>query len=382
MAENQHAQFIHARGTLKRTYEKLKKDKKLRIVYFGGSITVGFGSTDVEEKSWRALSGKWFREMFPQAEIELIRSAVGESGTYLGVYRLDRDIISLRPDLLFIEYAFNDSAHQADEKQAGLQYETIVRALKEKCPDCDIVTLITDGRNTIQDEALYPAAQGHERISVYYGIPTLWVSRALGAQLGEITEEKWKKYFLDTVHPTDAGYAAYWECLKEYLHHSLLDTDYSEETDTPSALPPIFSEHLLDGDRKWYSCSREWLKNAPGFAYSDECFLNIPKTPHIGCVYTNQPDAEFIFDCDGTEIAVLSNFANWKLRSAQVLLSLDGQEYRRIPCSSHNPLMLAQDLKPGKHTIRLRPLFEGNAPDTMKIAAVITRDASRQPYRK
>lgn len=88
------------RGTLKRTYEKLTKDKKLRIVYFGGSITVGFGSTDVEEKSWRALSGKWFREMFPQAEIELIRSAVGESGTYLGVYRLDRDIISLRPDLL------------------------------------------------------------------------------------------------------------------------------------------------------------------------------------------------------------------------------------------------------------------------------------------
>jgi lysophospholipase L1-like esterase len=102
------SKFIHYRTPLVNTYKKLTQDKKLNIVYFGGSVTAGYGSTDKEKYSWRALSAKWFRENFPEANIRDVNTAIGESGTFLGVYRLERDILSQAPDLLFIEYAIND----------------------------------------------------------------------------------------------------------------------------------------------------------------------------------------------------------------------------------------------------------------------------------
>ena len=131
---NQFSQYIHYRSPLAYTYKKLTQDKQLNVVYFGGSITNGYGSSDKDTKSWRALSGIWLKKHFPQAQINTVNSAIGESGTYLGAYRLERDVLSQHPDLLFIEYAVNDLTHGASRETAAMQLESIIREVKAQNP--------------------------------------------------------------------------------------------------------------------------------------------------------------------------------------------------------------------------------------------------------
>ncbi|MBR5011709.1 MAG: SGNH/GDSL hydrolase family protein, partial [Clostridia bacterium] len=126
-------------GALSNTYSKLTKDKKLKVVYFGGSVTAGSGASH-GSYCWRGLIGEWLKNNFPEAEITNCNKALGETGTHLGVYRLKKAVSEEKPDLLFIEYSINDYYDKASYERASTQFETIVRQVREQLPECDIVT--------------------------------------------------------------------------------------------------------------------------------------------------------------------------------------------------------------------------------------------------
>lgn len=73
-------------------------DEEIRIGYLGGSITAA-GS------GWRSKSLGWLRERFPDRKIEEINAAIGGTGSDLGVFRLEQDMLQHEPDLLFVEFA-------------------------------------------------------------------------------------------------------------------------------------------------------------------------------------------------------------------------------------------------------------------------------------
>lgn len=376
-ASTMKSEFIYDRKPLINTYRKLTQEKALNVVCFGGSVTAGYGSSDKEKYSWRALSAKWLREHFPEASIKDVNAAIGESGTFLGVYRLERDILSQAPDLLFIEYAINDFFFGSSMEVVALQYETIVREVKLRFPQCDIVTLITDCRETAEAEELYGAAMGHERIARAYQIPTIYVGKALVDSLPSLCDDEWKKYFIDIVHPTDAGYFAYYKCVEEYLHESLIASPPDIQCDVEAELVPIQSEHLLDGNRVYQNCNRDMLKESVGFSYSEDVYLALQETPYVGYIYAENSEAEFTYRFHGTEIAMLSNFK----RESKILYSVDGGAWIEKHGSTHNPTVIAQHLESREHVIKLRPVFTENSPEQMKIAVIFTRDEALETKR-
>ena len=371
------SKYINYRKPFTNTYKKLTQDKELNIVYFGGSVTAGHGSSDKEKFSWRALSAKWFREHFSKAEIRDVNTAIGESGTFLGVYRLERDVLSQAPDLLFIEYAINDYFFGASMETAALQYETIVREVRARFPQCDIVTLITDCLETAEAEELYPTAIGHEKIAGAYQIPTIYVGKALVETLPSLCENEWKKYFIDIVHPTDAGYLAYFKCVEEFLEQSLIVSPPDIQKNPKAEHIPMQSEHLLDGNRIYQNCNQDMLKESTGFYYSEEVYLPLPKTPYVGYIYAENAEAEFVYRFRGTEIAMLSNFKG----GTKFLCSVDDGEWIEKHGSTHNPTVLAQHLESGEHVIKLRPIFAENSPEQMKIAVIFMRDEALETRR-
>lgn len=376
-----YADYIQYRKPLTNTYQKLTKDKQLKIVYFGGSVTAGYGSSN-GSYSWRALSERWFKDNFPQANITAINTAIGESGTFLGTYRLQKDVIEQQPDLLFIEYAINDKYKGSSKETAALQYETIVREVKQALPLCDIVTLLVIDRSTadlLPD--LYPTAAGHEMIAELYQIPTINVGRSLVESMSNYTDaQEWGKYFIDTVHPTDEGYRKYYNCLEEYLKNSLLHTDFDEAAASIDNLIPVYSAHLLDGDRRSImgeDMQAYVLPDTKGFTYSAEQYYGPVQTPHNGYYYANKAtaDAEIAFRFTGTEFAVWTNF----YASSKISYSIDGGSYQTISCDNHAPTQIVSNLNSGEHVIRIRPVSYGSdTGDIMKIGAIFTRDASKQ----
>ncbi|WP_337399640.1 SGNH/GDSL hydrolase family protein [Congzhengia sp.] len=170
---------------------------KINIVYFGGSITEGVGASEREETCYRALVGKYFKEAYPDIEVNNVHQGVGGTGSDYGLIRLSRDVISYSPDLVFIEFAVNDNG-----RDSRLEMESIVRTLGslEKAPY--IVYLYTT-RSSFADVKPY-----HVQVGDYYGIPQIDLQQELKEQIAA-TGNPVSYYLPDSVHPSDAGHAVY-----------------------------------------------------------------------------------------------------------------------------------------------------------------------------
>jgi hypothetical protein len=154
------------RNGLPNLFSKLENGEKVRIAYFGGSITAGDG--------WRAQSMEVFRRLYPQADIGEIHAAIGGTGSMVGVFRMDNDVIPHRPDLLFVEFAVNDGG-QAPERIIQA-IEGIVRKTWARYPDCDICFIYTLNAPHLPDlrAGKFPrSASTMEQVARYYKIPSV-----------------------------------------------------------------------------------------------------------------------------------------------------------------------------------------------------------------
>ena len=112
----------------KKFIQKAKTGKPIVIAYLGGSITCGEISSPVsgtnavnkfydytnynpEKDSWRAKTFEWLRNNFEQkpGQFRQINAAIGGTPSLLGAYRLEQDVLSENPDLVFVEFAVNDN---------------------------------------------------------------------------------------------------------------------------------------------------------------------------------------------------------------------------------------------------------------------------------
>lgn len=375
MATEKYAKYTYYRGSLQNTFTSLTNDKELTVAYFGGSVTAGHGSSDKEKTSWRAMTTDWFEENFPDAQITEINAAIGESGTFLGTYIVEDYIIAKNPDLVFIEYAINDTYGGFDETQAAYQCETIVREIRSALPDTDIVMLISIDTARAQYEWFYPTAKGHARIAEAYGIPLIFMGKALSDYIAETDGETWEKYFLDIVHPIDAGYAFYFDTVKEYLTNSLFCDILYNKLLPRRELPDLVSEHLMDGSRTLVYATSDILEGNDGWRYYASQNINpmFSQKGSVGAVISADMP-EFTYTFYGTELSVYTNIYS----PSQFKVTVDGNESVGV-FSGHNPTTVVKDLEPGMHTVKIKPISDTiSGVSTMYIDAVMYRDASQQ----
>ena len=229
---------------LDNTGYKLTKEKKLTIGYFGGSITEGAGASR-DELCYRGRVTTWFRERYPDAEITPIQAAIGGTGTDLGMYRCEKDLTSRNPDLVFFEFAVNDSWMTYENSAA--QTETIFRKIRKKNPCADIIVIFTTTgaiHNILASGGEYHSRSAHQAVAHHYGIPTIDVGEVLRTRTllegGDFT-----RFTTDTVHPSDEGYEIYTDCITAWLEKNLTEG----ETMTAHPERPLFCPKVHDDAR-------------------------------------------------------------------------------------------------------------------------------------
>lgn len=190
---------------------KLRGGRDVRIAYLGGSITAGDG--------WRPKTTRWFRDQFPGARIEETNAGVGGTGSDLGVFRFRRDVLAHGPDLVFVEFAVNDS--QTSEDRILKAMEGIVRQARAHDASldlCFVYTIKTEMLADLQSGRLPKSAAAMERVAAHYGVPSihlgLEVSRRVTAGTvvfaGPKPGPEGKILFsTDGVHPSAEGHALY-----------------------------------------------------------------------------------------------------------------------------------------------------------------------------
>lgn len=149
------------------TLAKLASGDSVKIAYLGGSITeTGDG--------WRPQTTAWFQKKWPKAQITEIHAAIGATGSEIGVYRMERDVLKYKPDLLFVEFAVNDGG--CTPENIWKQFEGIIRKTWKANPHTDIVfcyTIVSGMIEGYRQGNLPTTAAAMEQIADFYGIPSI-----------------------------------------------------------------------------------------------------------------------------------------------------------------------------------------------------------------
>ena len=371
--EKDYYDFINYRNYLVNTNKKLTKEKELSVLFFGGSLTNGYGASDIEKYSWRAKICDWFESNYQDVDFKFINKAIGESGTYLGTFRLQLDVIREKPNLIFLEYAINDMYFKSNYNDTAMRVETIIREIKAALPETEIIILITTDIECLEKNRngeLHIQGQAHENIAKAYGISSLHIGRALAKECN-YSKEKFADYAVDIVHLNDSGYEIYYKCIKEFLDNSLLRTDFTKVS-MPEAKYEQVCDVLFDGNRTHIQPSAQLVLDSEGLGGADVVFrdqLYTSNSSFQGVLELDNENDIFVLKFVGTEIAMWSN-----LKNKDYMVSVDGGAYLTKTASEHTPTVIARNLEPKEHTVAIKMAKGGSG---FKIGAFFSRDTSK-----
>lgn len=170
------AEEVRARGGVPNLLAKIDAGKPVTIAYLGGSITAMNG--------WRNKTTDWFRKTFPNNTFTEVHASIGGTGSDLGAFRVGRDALQHKPDLLFVEFATNDGG--AAPEAIWRSMEGIVRQTWKADPTTDIVftyTITTGFTNDYCRGLCNRSASAMEMLADHYGIPSVGFGPRVAALL-------------------------------------------------------------------------------------------------------------------------------------------------------------------------------------------------------
>lgn len=213
---------------LKALMRRAEAGEPITIGTLGGSITEG-AKADCIENRYASLVAAWWRNTFPKSEITLINAGIGATGSAIGAFRLERDLLSRKPDLTIIEYAVNDAGkNNADLSET---YESIVR----RCLQSGAAVMLL----FLPRQAHEDASPAQRMIGHHYNLPMISIVDALEPCFEDGTLQ-WSDYGADGVHPNSDGHRMIADLIGSFLESVRIDR--RDESDFP--LPPVMTSEI------------------------------------------------------------------------------------------------------------------------------------------
>lgn len=299
----------------------------LRYVAIGGSITQAGGG-------W---IGDWLRNQFPKSAIAVTNSGMSATGSALGIYRVERDIIAHQPDLVAIEFCVNDG--DLDDEDAIRYIESIVVRLK-RLPNPPAIVIVEaaakDGVNLAR----------HRRVAQHYGLLEVDLQQAANSHL---QKEKlpWSALFTDSVHTNDAGCAFYGKVIGEALQPFVQAAENSKEPAAKVKLPPPLSAKplLLDAEMIPLGTQSTWKQELSIPYWWNRFFL--------GVLTADEPGSTLVFPIRATTFGL---FYAMDKSFGSYYAAVDGGQPTQIFTNTRGGYyfnILGKDLPPREHLISI-----------------------------
>jgi lysophospholipase L1-like esterase len=340
-------------GDVAAVFAKAAAGEPLRCVALGGSITQA-------GKGWIT---EWLRRQFPQSDVALFNAGLGGTGSNLGVFRLERDVLSCQPDLVLLEYCVNDSGETG--RDATRDFESIVVRLKQLPHPPALVVIEAATRSGVN-------LTRHRRIARHYRLLEVDLQAAVNAHLAE-KGRPWETLFGDGVHPNEDGHRFYAEQISRALEPYLPGGRLASTPPAARELPPPLSKSplLLDG----HMIDLSTLVAAPG--WSRELPVQPGAHPNFrGALVSQSPGSPLRLKLRGTNFGVFFPMnEGYGAFRAQV----DEERPLEIAAdlrSGYQVEMLAADLHPGTHEIVFVHPESSETPRPVKLGYLLVAGSS------
>lgn len=210
-------------------FDKLRNNEFVTVVAIGGSITqAGNG--------WSKKSADLIANAYPNATVKFVNAGISGTGSNLGVFRLERDVIQHQPDLVFVEFAVNDGG--ANDEACIRNLESIIVRLRQ-LPKPPAIVFV---------QAAAQAGDGHHKrhnmVAAHHHIMCVDMQKAINDHMAK-TGATWEELFSDNVHPRDPGHVIYaqtlWHRMLAYEHRPAMVMSHEPPR------PNLSNELILDG---------------------------------------------------------------------------------------------------------------------------------------
>ena len=187
---------------------RARAGEPLTVVFFGGSLTWSANASEPNVTGFRGLMAQGLRERYPKAHFTFVDASIGGTGSNLGMFRLERDVLSKDPDLVFIDFSCNDGGENTALPNTCC-YEYLLREMISR--GIPVQQMFFTFLNWTKPGAV--PSKEHPRRDVYWQL-----ARAYGTPVGDVYETPlWKRvnagevpaetlWPIDGGHPVDAGY--------------------------------------------------------------------------------------------------------------------------------------------------------------------------------
>ena len=142
-----------------KTMAKLNGGEKIKVLFYGDSITVGANSSghigyEPHAESYANMVKSYMQKRFPSATIDFKNNAVGGTDSNWGINKktglagidnieaaegnhFEKRVLNENPDLLFIAYGMNDQKYDATEYKQNIK--EMIKGVRAKNPDVEIM---------------------------------------------------------------------------------------------------------------------------------------------------------------------------------------------------------------------------------------------------
>lgn len=203
------------RARLANVMKKAQNGEKITIGMIGGSITQGTGAKSSQENyAFRTMA--WWVKAFPEAanKLDYVNAGIGATGSYIGVHRAERDLLSKKPDVVVVEFSVNDTDPVRDLQS----YDSLVRRILEQDNDPAVILLFMTQDNGTS------LVETHKQIGYAYDLPMISYKNAVMPEIAAGTFT-WADISPDNIHPNTNGHGIAAELLWNYFNSVYADLD-------------------------------------------------------------------------------------------------------------------------------------------------------------
>ncbi|MDE6642123.1 MAG: SGNH/GDSL hydrolase family protein [Acetatifactor sp.] len=198
---------------------KAEAGEPVSIVCIGGSITQGTissGAKDSEllksgeipsKRAYADIFFRWWQERFPDTEFNFVNAGIGGTDSYLGVHRLEQDVLKHEPDLVLVEFSVNDG----NDNFHKITYDNLIYNLLNDDSAPAVMLLFMAQTNGASSQG------NHVLVGFHYSIPMVSYANVMSDMM-ETGRFSAKEMSGDEVHPSALGHAVTGEILWNYLN--------------------------------------------------------------------------------------------------------------------------------------------------------------------
>ncbi len=191
---------------IKKAMDKAGKGQQVTIAYLGGSITEGYNGGPY--KCFAKLTCEYFAQNFGKGDnVNYLNAGMAGTSSITGLIRIERDLLIHNPDIVFVEFAVNDTK---DKRNMAAFESLILRILSsESQPAVVIIFTLSQSGFSCQNEMA--------QIGRHYDLAMISVKDAIVPEFIEGTM-KWQDYSDDYIHPHEKGHELITELITYYLN--------------------------------------------------------------------------------------------------------------------------------------------------------------------